>query len=160
MAKMNPYLNFDGKAEEAFNFYKSVFGGEFTGAHKMSDAPGTENLPEDERNRIMHIALPIDEHTTLMASDTMPSMGHKLVEGNNVHISLHPTSREEADRLFNGLSAGGQVEMPLQDTFWGAYFGNFKDKYGINWMVNFDHSQQQSSADSRTNLASVEKALN
>lgn len=142
MAKMNPYLNFDGSALEAFNFYRSVFGGEFTGVHKMGDAPGTENLPDSEKNRIMHIALPIDAHTTLMASDTMPSMGQKLIAGNNVHISLHPTSREEAERLFNGLSAGGEVEMPLQDTFWGSYYGNFKDKFGIHWMVNYDHSQQ------------------
>lgn len=160
MAKMNPYLNFDGKAEEAFNFYKSVFGGQFTGVHKMSDAPGTENLPEDERNRVMHIGLPIDENTTLMASDIIPSMGHKLVEGNNVHISLHPKSREEADKLFNGLSAGGQVEMPLQDTFWGAYYGNFKDRYGINWMVNYDHSQQEANAGTTATAASVEGALN
>jgi PhnB protein len=142
MAKMNPYLNFDGNAEEAFNFYKSVFGGEFTGVHKFGNMPGAENLPDKEKNRVMHISLPIDEHTSLMASDTMPSMGHTLTVGNNVHISLHPSSREEADRLFNGLSAGGSVEMPLQDTFWGAYFGSFKDKFGINWMVNFDHSQQ------------------
>jgi PhnB protein len=136
MAKMNPYLNFDGTAEAAFTFYKSVFGGEFDGVHKMSDAPGMDQLPEDERNRIMHIGLPIDAHTTLMASDIMPSMGHKLSEGNNVHISLHPESREEATRLFNGLSEGGTVEMPLEDTFWGAYYGSFKDKFGIQWMVN------------------------
>lgn len=142
MARMNPYLNFDGNAEEAFNFYKSVFGSEFTGVHKFGNMPGAENLPDKEKNRIMHISLPIDEHTSLMGSDTMPSMGHTLTVGNNVHISLHPTSREEADRLFNGLSAGGSVEMPLQDTFWGAYFGSFKDKFGINWMINFDHSQQ------------------
>lgn len=142
MAKMNPYLNFDGKAEEAFNFYKSVFGGEFTGIYKMGEMPGGEQLPEGERNRVMHISLPIDGHTTLMASDIMPSMGHVLNEGNNVHISLHPESREEADRLFSGLSAGGKVEMPLADQFWGAYFGSFKDKYGINWMVNHDLNQQ------------------
>jgi PhnB protein len=142
MAKMNPYLNFDGTAEDAFNFYKSVFGGEFTGVHKMSDTPHAEALPENERNRIMHIALPIDGNTTLMASDTLPSMGHKVSEGNNVHISLHPQSREEADKLFNGLSAGGTIEMPLEDTFWGAYFGSFRDKYGINWMINYDLNQQ------------------
>lgn len=142
MAKMNPYLNFDGNAEEAFNFYKSVFGGEFMSVNKMSEAPDTEHLPEDEKNRIMHIALPIDEHSVLMASDTMPSMGYKLIEGNNVQISLHPESREEADRLFNGLSEGGTLEMPMEDTFWGAYFGAFKDKFGIHWMINFDHSKQ------------------
>lgn len=142
MTKLNPYLNFDGKAEEAFRFYQSVFGGEFLGINKIGDAPGCENLSDEEKNRIMHIALPINEHTVLMASDTIPSMGHVLTQGNNVHISLHPESREEADRLFNGLSAGGKVEMPLQDTFWGAYYGNFQDKYGINWMINFDTKQQ------------------
>lgn len=136
MAKMNPYLNFDGNAEEAFNFYKSVFGGEFSDINKMGEAPGTEQLPEDEKKRIMHIALPIDSHTTLMGSDIMPSMGHKLNVGNNVYISLHPESREETERLFNGLSEGGAVEMPLSDTFWGAYFGSFKDKYGVLWMIN------------------------
>jgi PhnB protein len=142
MAKMNPYLNFDGTAYEAFTFYKSVFGGEFPAVHKIGEAPGTENLPENEKNRIMHISLPIDGHTVLMASDTMPSMGHKFIEGNNVSLSLHPESREEAERLFNGLSAGGEVEMPLEDTFWGAYYGSFKDKFGIRWMVNYDKQQQ------------------
>ena len=136
MAKMNPYLNFDGKALEAFNFYKSVFGGEFTDVHKIGDAPGCENLPEEEKNRVMHIALPIDENTTLMASDIIPSAGHVPKEGNNVHLSLHPETKEEADRLFKGLSEGGKVEMEMQDTFWGAYYGNFRDKYGIHWMVN------------------------
>jgi len=142
MTKMNPYLNFDGKSEEAFNFYKSVFGGDFIGIHKMGDAPGTENLSEDEKNRVMHIALPLNEYTTLMASDIIPSAGHVLKMGNNIHLSLHPDSREEADRLFKGLSAGGEIEMPMQDTFWGAYFGNFKDKYGINWMINVDMNQE------------------
>lgn len=144
MAKMNPYLNFDGKAEEAFNFYKSVFGTEFTGPiFKMGDAPGCENLPEDEKNRVMHVALPIGGGDTLMASDIVPSMGHKLVVGNNNYISLHPTSKEEADKLFNGLSAGGAVEMPMADQFWGAYFGSFKDKYGVQWMINYDTGRQQ-----------------
>ncbi len=141
MAKMNPYLNFDGKAEEAFTFYKSVFGGEFREIHKMGSAPGTEGLSDEEKNRVMHVSLPIDSHTTLMASDIVPSFGHKLNEGNNVHISLHPESREETERLFNGLSAGGSIEMPLEDTFWGAYFGSFKDKYGIHWMVNHTKAQ-------------------
>lgn len=142
MAKMNPYLNFDGKAEEAFTFYKSVFGGEFLGdIYRMDGAPGSENLPENERNRVMHIALPIDGHTTLMASDILPSVGHTLTAGNNVQLSLHPESREEADRLFNALSAGGQVEMPMEDTFWGAYFGSFTDKYGIKWMINQEQAK-------------------
>ena len=123
--KVNPYLNFDGQAEEAFNFYKSVFGGEFTGNMKMKEAPGTEKLTEDEKNRIMHISLPIGNGNLLMGSDIIPSMGHKLVKGNNNYISLHPDSRAEADRLFNGLSAGGEIEMPMADQFWGDYFGSF-----------------------------------
>lgn len=139
--KVHPYLNFDGKAEEAFNFYKSVFGGEFVGGvSKMGDAPGTENLSDDEKNRVMHIALRISDELFLMASDIVPSMGHTLIEGNNNYISLHPTSKEEADRLFNGLSAGGTIEMPLEDTFWGAYYGSFKDQFGVYWMVNFDYN--------------------
>jgi PhnB protein len=139
MAKINPYLNFDGQAEEAFNFYKSVFGGEFIGGiNRMSDAPGTENLSDEEKNRVMHIALPIAGGDVLMASDIIPSMGHKIIKGNNNYISLSPESREEADRLFNGLSAGGNIEMPLDDMFWGAYYGSFEDRYGIHWMVNYE----------------------
>lgn len=142
MPKLNPYLNFDGKAEEAFNFYRSVFGGEFAGGvHRMGDAPGCENLPAEEKNRVMHIALPIGGDL-LMASDIVPSIGHKLVEGNNNHISIFPGSREEADRLFNGLSAGGTVEMPLADQFWGDYYGSFTDKYGVKWMVNYSTQNQ------------------
>ena len=138
MAKLNPYLIFDGKTEEAFNFYKSVFGGEFLGEiHRMSSAPGTENLSEEEKNRIMHIALPIGKGDLLMASDCLPSLGHKFVIGTNNNISIFPDSREEADRLFNGLSAGGIVEMPLADMFWGDYFGSFTDKFGVCWMVNY-----------------------
>ncbi|SFQ45206.1 VOC family protein [Parafilimonas terrae] len=137
MPKLNPYLNFDGKAEEAFTFYKSVFGGEFRGGvFKMGDAPGCENLPEEEKNRVMHIALPVG-NDLLMASDIAPSMGHKLIEGNNNYVSIFPDSREEADKLFNGLSAGGQVEMPMADQFWGDYFGSFTDKYGVKWMINY-----------------------
>jgi PhnB protein len=140
MAKLNPYLNFDGKAEEAFNFYKSVFGGEFIGGiNRMSDAPGTENLSDEEKNRVMHIALPIAGGNVLMASDIIPSMGHTLIKGNNNYISLSPESREEAERLFNGLSAGGNIEMPLDDMFWGAYYGSFEDKFGIHWMINYEN---------------------
>lgn len=136
--KVNPYLNFDGQAEEAFIFYKSVFGGEFTGNMKMKDAPGTENLTESEKNRTMHISLPIGKDNLLMASDILPSMGHKLTKGNNNYISLHPESKAEADRLFNGLSEGGVIEMAMADQFWGDYFGSFIDKFGICWMINFN----------------------
>lgn len=136
--KVQPYLNFDGQAEEAFNFYKSVFGGEFTANIKMSDAPESDKLSKDEQNRIMHIGLPIGKDTVLMASDTVPSMGHILNKGNNMYISLHPESKEEADRLFKGLSAGGDIEMPIADQFWGDYYGSFTDKFGVRWMVNYN----------------------
>lgn len=136
--KANPYLNFDGQAEEAFEFYKSVFGGEFTANMKMSDMPGHEKMPEEEQNRVMHISLPIGKDTVLMASDIVPSAGHKLEKGNHMYISLHLESKEEADRIFNGLSIGGEVEMPMQDQFWGDYFGSFIDKFGIGWMINFN----------------------
>lgn len=134
---MHPYLNFDGQAEEAFNFYKSVLGGEFSFFQKMSDAPESDKLSESERNRVMHIALPINEHTILMASDCLPSAGHVLTAGNNMYIHLAAESRADADKLFNGLSAGGTIEMPMADMFWGDYFGSFKDKFGIQWMINF-----------------------
>lgn len=138
--KTNPYLNFDGQAEEAFRFYKSVFGGEIT-VMKMSDAPDAGKFPEEEQNRIMHISLPIGKDTILMASDIMPSMGQTLSKGNNVYISLHPESKDEADRIFNSLSEGGEIEMPIEDQFWGDYFGCFTDKFGVMWMVNFNEEQ-------------------
>lgn len=138
MAKLNSYLNFNGKAEEAFNFYKSVFGGEFLGEiYRMENVPGTEHLSEEEKNRVMHIALPIG-NDLLMASDIVPSFGQTLTIGNNNYVSIFPESREEADRLFKGLSEGGNVEMPIEDQFWGDYFGSFQDKYGIHWMVNYN----------------------
>jgi len=138
MAKLNSYLNFDGNAEEAFIFYKSVFGGEFAGGiMRMGEAPGGENITEAEKDRVMHVALPITGGDVLMASDTMPSAGQKLVVGNNNYICISPESKEEADRLFAGLSEGGEVEMPMQDQFWGDYFGSFKDKYGVCWMISY-----------------------
>lgn len=136
MPKLNTYLNFDGRSEEAFNFYKSVFGGEFSSLQKMSDMPGAEQLAENEKGRLMHISLPIGESDILMASDIIPSMGHKLNVGNHSYISVFTDSREEADRLFAGLSAGGEIEMALEDAFWGDYFGSFIDKFGIGWMIN------------------------
>ena len=136
MPKLNSYLNYDGKAEEAFIFYKSVFGGEFSAVNRMADMPGSEQLAEGEKGRIMHIALPIGDDI-LMGSDIVPSMGHQLNMGNYAYLSVFAESREEADRLFAGLSEGGEIEMALDDTFWGDYFGSFHDKFGIGWMINF-----------------------
>ncbi|AEV32157.1 hypothetical protein Oweho_1152 [Owenweeksia hongkongensis DSM 17368] len=139
--KVHPYLNFDGQAEEAFNFYKNVFGGEFSSKMKMSEAPDGDKLPEEDKNRLMHISLPIGKDTILMASDIVQSWGQTLHQGNGNYISLHPESREEADRIFEALSNGGEVEKPMEDQFWGDYFGSLKDKYGVFWMVNFNEEQ-------------------
>jgi PhnB protein len=140
MATINAYLTFDGTCEEAFNFYKSVFGGDFPMVGKFGDMPPQEGMPpisDEVKNRIMHMSLPISAETVLMGSDTMPGI-HDHQVGNNISLSINTDSREEADRIFNGLSAGGKVSMPLADTFWGAYFGMWTDKFGINWMVNYD----------------------
>ena len=137
--QMNPYLNFNGTAEQAFNFYKSVFGGEFATVMRFGDNPQCAEMAEDDKQKIMHIALPIDSGM-LMASDAVESMGQKLTQGNNVYISLAPDSREEADRLFGGLSEGGKVEMAMTEMFWG-YFGCFTDKFGVQWMLNVGDNQ-------------------
>lgn len=143
MAAANPYLNFNGNTEEAFNFYKSVFGGEFLALMRFKDNEACGQIPESDKERIMHIALPIGNGNTLMATDSLESLGQKLSVGNNFYICLSPESKEEAERLFNGLSAGGKIEMPLQDMFWGAYYGSFADKFGVQWMVNYDKNGQQ-----------------
>lgn len=140
MATINAYLTFDGTCEEAFNFYKSVFGGDFPMVGKFGDMPPQEGMPpisDEVKNRIMHMSLPISAETVLMGSDTMPGI-HDHQVGNNISLSINTDSREEADRVFTRLSAGGKVSMPLADTFWGAYFGMWTDKFGINWMVNYD----------------------
>ena len=137
MATINPYLNYQGNAEEAFTFYKSVFGGEFSSLQRMKDTPDADRVPAAEREKIMHIALPIGKGVTLMASDTLDSMGQKLSLGNNFYLSISVDSRQEADRVFNGLSKGGKIEMPMKKMFWGDYFGMFKDKFGVQWMVGF-----------------------
>src|SRR5688572_106782 len=142
MSIANPYLNFNGNTEEAFNFYKSVFGGEFAAVMRFKDNQECGQIPEADKERIMHIALPIGNGTMLMGTDALESIGQKLTFGNNFYIALSPESKEEAERLFNGLSAGGKVEMPLQDMFWGAYYGSFADKYGVQWMVNYSQNHQ------------------
>jgi PhnB protein len=142
MASINPYLTFAGSCEEAFNFYKSVFGGEFPYVGRFKDMPSENPIPESEGNKIMHISLPIIKETTLMGSDSSEAFGHVTVVGNNFSISINAENEDEAKRLFDGLSAGGKVTMPLNKTFWGALFGMFTDKFGIQWMVNYDYEQK------------------
>ena len=148
MANINPYINFNGNTEEAFNFYKAVFGGEFASLVRFGNTPGCEEMPEGkqvseaDKEKITHIALPIGNGDVLMATDALESMGQKLTEGNNFSISVSAESREEAEKLFNGLSEGGKVEMPLADAFWGAYFGMLQDKFGIRWMVSYDYNSK------------------
>ncbi len=141
MARVSTYLNFPRNAEEAFNFYKSIFGGEFTsgGIARFRDIPPTEGMPpiaDEDKNLVMHIELPILGGHLLMATDAPESMGFKVNHGNNVHINLEPDTKVETKRLFDALSAGGTVTMELQDMFWGAYYGSCTDKYGIQWMFN------------------------
>lgn len=145
MKAVNPYLNFSDNCEGAFNFYKSVFGGEFVTVMRFKDVPSevldeSHQLPENEGEKIMHMALPLGQGTILMGSDTPAAMG-PVTTGTNVSISISTDSEAEADELFNGLSAGGAVTMPLDKTFWGAYFGMLTDKYGVRWMVSYDYNQ-------------------
>lgn len=142
MAKINPYLHFLGNTEEAFNFYKSVFGGEFAMFMKFKDIPnqeGCENMSDEDKEKLMHIALPISDGHVLMGTDAVGEHAIGAVFGNNISLSVSVDSKEEADKIFNGLADGGTTTMPIADTFWGAYFGMCKDKFNINWMVNFDY---------------------
>ena len=142
MTTVNAYLNFDGNCEEAFNFYRSVFGGEFTYVGKFKEMPPSEyQLSEADMEKIMHMSYPIGGGTVLMGSDTAGEWGGTVIAGTNVSLSIHTDSKEEADRIYNGLSAGGKATMPMNETFWGSYFGMFTDKYGIHWMVSHDKQQ-------------------
>jgi PhnB protein len=137
MTKLHSYLNFAGNAEEAFVFYKSVFGGEFSSLVRFKEVPiEGVTIPKEDEDKIMHIALPIGEDDILMASDALESLGQHLVHGNNVYVSVHPASRAEADKIFSALSRGAEIEMPIADQVWGDYFGSLKDKFGVMWMVN------------------------
>lgn len=139
MAEVSTYLNFARNTEEAFNFYRSVFGGEFEGGiMRFGDMPPQEGQPplaDADRNLVMHVCLPILGGHRLMGTDAPDSMGFKLNVGNNVYINLQPDTRAETERLFNALARGGNVEMPLGDAFWGDYFGSLKDKFGVQWML-------------------------
>lgn len=138
MASINPYLTFSGNCEEAFTFYRSVFGGEFTNFQRFSDNPSEQKQSEVEGKKIMHVALPIGEGSIIMGSDQPDAYG-KPTTGNNFSISITTESEEESNRIFNKISAGGKITMPLEKTFWGAYFGMLTDKFGIQWMVNYDY---------------------
>jgi PhnB protein len=139
MATANTYLNFNGNCEEAFTFYKSVFGGEFDYIGRFGEMPPQEGytVPEPDRNKIMHVSLPIGK-SILMGSDTGGEWAPGFIQGNNFSISITTDSAQEADELFDRLSAGGNVTMPMDHTFWGDYFGMFTDKFGINWMIGFN----------------------
>jgi len=143
MAQINAYLTFNGNCEEAFNFYKSIFGGEYKQISRFKDMPpmpGME-LPENAMERIMHISLPVSKETILMGSDANPAFDDVKI-GQNISMSVGADSQEEADKIFQGLSAGGQITMPIADMFWGSYFGMLVDRYGITWMVNFDYPKK------------------
>lgn len=140
MTTVNVYLTFDGNCEEAFGFYKSVLGGEFSYLGRFKEMPPQKDCPpisEDEAEKIMHVSLPVSKETVLMGSDTGGEWASKLTQGNNFSVAIGTDSKEEADRLFAGLSDGGKILMPMSDTFWGDYFGMFIDKFGISWMVSF-----------------------
>lgn len=139
MVALNPYLNFNGTTEEAFNFYRSVFGGDFITLQRFDDTPEADQVARADRNKIMHVALRISDGTILMGTDALESMGHPLKVGNNFYLSLTTESEEEADHYFYALSDGGKISLPLERTFWGAYFGLFTDRFGIQWMVNYDY---------------------
>lgn len=146
MASVNVYLNFNGNCEEAFTFYKSVFGGEFPYMGRFKDMPPQEGmppLPKEMEDKIMHVSLQISKETSIMGSDTGGEWASSFKQGNNFSISINAETKDEADKLFNGLSSGGTVTMPMDKTFWGDYFGMFTDKFGINWMVSFNEVQNQ-----------------
>lgn len=141
MATVNTYLTFEGNCEAAFNFYKAAFGTSFKDFNRFGEMPPQEGMPplsEEMKNRIMHVSMPVSVETILMGSDTLPGMSPSLTFGNNFSISLGVNSKEEADKLCAALSERGKITMPLEETFWGAYFGMWTDQFGINWMVNFD----------------------
>lgn len=140
MKHLNIYIHFKSDCEDAFNFYRSVLGGEFEALSRYSELPPQEGMPaiaEEDKKLIMHMTLPIGNTTKLMGSDMAGNWAAGLKSGNNFSISLETESKEEADAVFTGLSADGKVTMDMQDTFWGSYFGSFQDKFGINWMINF-----------------------
>jgi PhnB protein len=143
MKSINPYLLFAGKAEEAFHFYKSIFGGEIINLQKYKDSSEPDYIRPDDLDKIMHIYLKIRDDIFLMGSDSLEPVGHEITFGNNVYINFNMETEEEAYNIFNKLSQDGIVQMQIQKTFWGALFGMVKDKYGMNWMINYQFHHQQ-----------------
>ena len=137
MAQLHPYLNFNGNAEEAFTFYKAVFGGEFSNLQRFGEVPAGTPSP-GSADKILHVALPVGKNSTLMGSD-IPENYERATFGTNYFISISTDTKEEADKIFNGLKEGGIIKMPLETTFWGAYFGMVTDKFNINWMISFEN---------------------
>ena len=142
MVSVNPYLLFNGQAEAALNFYKSVFGGEFSDFNKFKDMPDGDKLSAVEQELVMHASFPLNDGSTLMVSDSLPSQNSTITPGNNFQLSIACESEGEATQLFNALSAGGNITMPLAKTFWGAYFGMLNDKFNVSWMVNYDYPKE------------------
>jgi len=139
MVSTNTYLHFAGNAEKAMNYYKKVFNGTFTIFQRYKEIPGGEKLSADEQDKLIHVTLNIGNGIIIMATDALPSMGRHVTEGNNFYTCLHTGSEEETEKLFALLSEDGQVEMPLNKTFWGAYFGMCRDKFGVQWMINYTY---------------------
>jgi PhnB protein len=139
--KIHPYLNFANKTEEAFRFYEKALGGKLTEIHRFGSMPqqGGFELTPEQKNLVMHVGLELPDGQMIMASDMIAGMGPARVEGNNISISVHPSSRQEADRIFTALAQGGTITMPIADQFWGDYFGSLTDRFGINWMVNYSN---------------------
>jgi PhnB protein len=147
MTTVNVYLTYKGNCEEAFNFYKSIFGGEFQYVGRFKDMPPQEGMPpvnDEDKEKIMHIALPISKETSLMGSDTGGEWSKDFKQGNNFSISVNTDTTDETDRIFNKLAVGGKVTMPLEETFWQSYFGMLTDRFGINWMVSCELNQEKS----------------
>ncbi len=141
MLSMNPYLHFMGNTEEAMKFYRSVLGGEFTIFSRFKEVPGAEKMSPEEQEKIIHISLTIGPGQTIMATDSLESMGQTVVPGNNIHICLHTKSEAEVDRIFKAFSAGGKIEMPPNKTFFGSYFAICADKYGVQWMIEYTYNK-------------------
>lgn len=141
MATYHPYLNFNGNTEEAFNFYKSVIGGEFTGVMRFKDVPNGGGQPESEGDKIMHIGLPLGNDIYLMGTDITGGMP-PVTFGTNISICISPENREQTHKLFDGLAEGGNIIVPLEKMFWGDYFGQLTDKFGVQWMVNFNDKEE------------------